>query len=497
MDVITAVMLVLLLLVLAWSYVLGSNSSRHRGNLAPGPYPFPIIGNIFDLGRKPHQSLAKLSKTYGPLMSLHLGSKYTVVVTSPEMAKEILQKNDKVFSSRNIHVAAQAHDHHNHSMGYLPVGSQWNKIRRLCREQLFSIQCLEAGQGLRQEKLRQLCDYVQECCLSGQVVDIGKAAFTTTLNLMSVTLVSVDFSNYKGSDSSNEWEEAILGVMNVVGIPNFADFFPILKLVDPQGVKRKADKCFGRLLEMFEDIINQRIEYSKNNNSTKKKDLLEVLLDPTHGSEYNLSSFEIKHLLLDLIVGGSDPTATIIEWAMTELLRNPKIMSTAKDELKSVLGGNKQAKESDILRLPYLQAVVKETFRFHPPGPLLIPRSSDYDTDIMGYLIPKNTQIIVNVWAMGRDSSLWSNPDSFEPERFLNNKVDFKGRDFELIPFGAGRRICPGMPLTDRMVHLVLAYLIHNFDWVIGKQTEADDTGEKFGLSLHRAAPLKALPIKP
>ncbi|KAK4489636.1 hypothetical protein RD792_005448 [Penstemon davidsonii] len=292
-----------------------------------------------------------------PLMSVHLGSMYTVVVTSPEMAKEILQKNDIVFSSRTIQSAAQVHDHHNKSMAFLPVGSQWNKIRRICREQLFSIQCLEASQGFRQEKLRQLCDYVQECCHSGQVVDIGKVVFTTTLNLMSVTLFSVDFSNYGRSDSINEWEQAIKGVMNVIGVPNFSDFFPVLKLVDPQGLKRQADFYFGKLLGMFEDLINQRLE--SRITSPKKKDLLEILLDSSQESEYhNLSCLDIKHLLLDLTVGGSDTTATTIEWTMTELLRNPNIMAIAKDELKTVLGGNKQAKESDILKLPYLQAII-------------------------------------------------------------------------------------------------------------------------------------------
>ncbi|KAK4486237.1 hypothetical protein RD792_008907 [Penstemon davidsonii] len=487
MDVMVAVMVVLFLFVLAWFYVFRSNNSSSK-RLPPGPYPFPIIGNLLQMGGKyPHVTLAKFSKTYGPLMSFRLGSVYTVIVTNTEMTKEIMLKNDLAFSGRANVTAAKAHDHHINSVAFLPVGHQWNKIRRLCREQIFSTRHLEASQGLRQEKLKQMFDYVTECSLSGRVVNIGKVVFTTTLNLTSVTLFSEDFGTY--TDSTTEWEQVIRGALDLVGAPNFADFFPILKLVDPQGIKRKADKCFGRLLEMFEDIINQRLEYSKNN-PTKKKDLLQLLLDDEN--DYNLSLFDLKHLLLDLIVAGADPTTSTIEWIMTELLLNPEIMSKIRDELKGVVGENKQIKESDILGLPYLEAVIKEIFRLHPPNPLL-NRTSNADTEINGYRIPKNTQVLFNAWAMGRDPNVWPDPDSIKPERFLHSKIDFKGQNFELLPFGSGRRICPGLPLADRMVPLVLAYLIHNFDWEIKSDTS---TGDKFGISVHRAAPLMALPIK-
>ncbi|KAL3818439.1 hypothetical protein ACJIZ3_004344 [Penstemon smallii] len=488
---------VILVLVVLWAlfHVLRSNSGHRRSaRLPPGPYPFPIIGNILQLGRNPHQSLARLSKTYGPLMSLQFGSIYTVVVSSPEIAKEILQKHDHVFSGRTIGAAAQVHNHHNMSMAYLPVGNQWRKVRKICREHMFSTHRLEASQGLRQEKLKKLCDYVHQCCVSGRVVDIGEAAITTSLNLMSATLFSVDFISF-GSESSLEWKQTIQGLVNILGAPNLADFFPVLKRFDPQGIKREAEFYFGKLLGMFEDIVNQRLlSRSTSPDSPKKNDLLEALLDLCEGSEYEFSCKNIKHLLVDLFIAGSDTTASTVEWAITELLLSPNKMLRAKDELRTVIGGNKQIEESDISRLPYLQAVIKEVLRFHPAGPLLIPHKSEADVEINGYMIPKNTQILVNVWAIGRESSIWSNPSSFEPERFLDSKIDFKGQDFELIPFGSGRRMCPGLPLANRMIHIMVASLIHNFDWEL--EPEEVDTREKFGLALHKAVPLKALPIK-
>ncbi|KAL3810173.1 hypothetical protein ACJIZ3_000047 [Penstemon smallii] len=489
------------LVVLAWVYI--RSNSRHRGRsskLPPGPYPFPIIGNILQLGRNPHQLLAKLSSTYGPLMSLHLGSMYTVVVSSPEMAKEILQKHDLVFSSRRtIPTAGQAHDFHKNSIGLLPVGTKWRNLRKICKEHMFSTHSLEASQGLRQEKLEKLCEYVQECCLKGRVVNIGEVSFVTTLNLMSATLFSIDFTDFD-SDNAQKWKETIEGFLGTVGSPNVADFFPVLKMFDPQGIKRGADFYIGKLLSMFEDVINQRLESRKtdSDSSKKKKDLLEVLIHLSEGSEYDLSLEGMKHFLLELFMAGSDTTASTVEWVMTELLQNPKKMSSVKNELITVIEKNIQVKESDISKLPYLEAVINEVLRLHPPGPLLLPRKSESDVEIKGYIIPKNSQILVNVWAIGRESSAWPNPNTFEPERFLDKKFDFNGQNFNFIPFGSGRRMCPGLQLAIRMLPIMVASLIHNFDWKLelGTKPEELDTSEKFGLALHKAVPLKALPIK-
>ncbi|KZV13905.1 ripening-related P-450 enzyme-like, partial [Dorcoceras hygrometricum] len=154
--------------------------------------------------------------------------------------------------------------------------------------------------------------------------------------------------------------------------------------------------------------------------------------------------------------------------------------------------------ESDIPRLPYLRAIVKETFRLHPAAPLLLPHKCEQDVEINGYVIPRNAQILINAWAIGRDSSTWSDPELFTPERFIAKETDFKGQHFELIPFGAGRRICPGIPLASRMVHLMVATLVHNFDWELdgGRKPEQVDMDERFGITMQKSIPLKAVPIK-
>lgn len=487
----------LLLLSIIWIWILFQTlNSKHRksGKLPPGPYPFPIIGNILELGKKPHQSLAKLSKTYGPLMYLKIGYLDVVVVSSPEIAKDVLQKYDQVFSSRSAPSAANAKEHNKNSMVWLPVENQWRKLRRICKEQMFSTPRLDASWDLRREKLLILSDYVNQCSVNGQTVKIGEAALITSLNLMSTTLFSVEFADFN-SDSSQEFKEVIWGMMECIGTPNIADYFPVLKKFDPQGILRRTTFYFEKLFAIFDGIIDERL---KSRGTSVKNDLLDALLDLNQKPDPELSRDDIMHLLLDLFVAGADTTSSTVEWAMAELLRNPEKMIKARNELRDVIGMNSIIQESDISRLPYLQAVVKETFRLHPAAPFLVPHKADGDVEINGYLVPKNAQILVNVWASGRDSNNWSSPDLFMPERFLDSKTDFQGQDFELIPFGAGRRICPGLPLARRMVHVMLATLICNFEWKLekGLKPEEIDMTERFGLTLQKATPLKAFPVK-
>ncbi|PKI40443.1 hypothetical protein CRG98_039167 [Punica granatum] len=183
---------------------------------------------------------------------------------------------------------------------------------------------------------------------------------------------------------------------------------------------------------------------------------------------------------------------------MAELLRNPERLLKAQAELEQVIGRGNAVEESDIARLPYLQATVKETLRMHPPLPLLVPRRAGATVQVGGYTILEGTQILVNVWAIGRDPAVWNDPDEFIPERFLGQlDIDVKGQNFELLPFGGGRRLCPGLPLAMRMLHLMLGSLLNSFDWKLedGVYPEIMEMVEKFGITVQKAQPLRALPL--
>ncbi|KAH6783488.1 hypothetical protein C2S52_008447 [Perilla frutescens var. hirtella] len=285
---------------------------------------------------------------------------------------------------------------------------------------------------------------------------------------MSTTLFSIEATEFD-SEVTREFKEIIEGVMNNVLAANFGDYFPILKPFDLQGIKQKAEGCLGKLHEKVEGYLNERLELRKANpDAPKKTDFLETLVDIMQANDS--SQFTTDHLIhlfmVRLACWSSRYTTTTTKWIMTELMINPDKLVKVKEELKSVVGEKKVMEESQMVRLSYLQAMVKEVFRYHPLGPLLLPRKAESDQQLNGgYFIPKGTQILINVWAIGRDPTIWKNPDSFKPERFLNKNIDLiGGQDYELIPFGSGRRICPGVPLANRMLHMTTATLIHNFD---------------------------------
>ncbi|TYJ19658.1 hypothetical protein E1A91_A09G206500v1 [Gossypium mustelinum] len=250
-----------------------------------------------------------------------------------------------------------------------------------------------------------------------------------------------------------------------------------------------------KLLNLFGSMIDERLQSRKSRDLTTSNDVLDILLDIIEGEELNKT--HIQHLLLDLFAAGTDTTSSTLEWAMPELLRNPQALLKAKKELVEAIGKGNPVEESDINCLPYLQAIIKETFRMHPAVPLLLPRRAGSDTNLCGFKVPKGSQVLVNVWAIGRDPSIWDNPNSFIPDRFLGSEIDVKSRDFTLIPFGAGRRICPGLPLANRMLHLMLGSLINCFDWKLEAKISPNEMNmeEKYGIAVHMATPLRAIPL--
>ncbi|KAM0050280.1 putative geraniol 8-hydroxylase [Helianthus debilis subsp. tardiflorus] len=469
----------------------------------PGPYPLPIIGNIFKLGDKPHHSLAALSKTYGPLMSLKLGSTTMTVISSHKTAQEFFLKHDMSFSSRSIPHAATAHNRHEISMVWLPVGDQWRRLRRISKEHLFSVRQLDASQNLRKKKVHELLDYVHGCLESAKPVNVGQTATTTTLNILSNFIFSTDIAQYD-SLSSQDFKDLVWGLMEVGGTPNLADFFPVLRPFDPQGLRKQACYYTGKLMAIFDQHISARIEARTkglvdHGEGSSSKDLTDLLLDISQNEEASISIDDIRSLLFDIFLAGTDTTSSTLEWAMAELIHNPEKMSKARSELmETLVDGNESVEESDISRLPYLQAIVKETLRLHPPVTFLVPHKAKTDVEIQGYMVRKDSQVLCNLWVMGQDPNVWSNPQRFDPERFLETGIDYKGHDFELIPFGAGRRICPGLPLAHRLLHVMLGSLIYKFEWKIdgGLSPQDMDMSDKFGFTLHKSLPLMAIPVK-
>ncbi|XP_023640606.1 cytochrome P450 76C4-like [Capsella rubella] len=473
-------------------------SSYQAARLPPGPPRLPIIGNIHQVGRNPHRSFAELSKTYGPIMSLKLGCLNSVVIGSPEAAREVLKTHDQILSGRKSTNSIRSINHHEASVAWLPPSSaRWRLLRKLSASLLFSPQRIEATKALRMKKVQELVNFVSESSERGEAVGISRISFTTALNIISNVLFSVDIGSYD-CKNSNGFQETVIAGMEASGKPDAANFFPCLGFLDLQSNRKTMKASTEKLFRVFREFMDAKTALRNESTDVSNMDFLDSLLALTQGDEPEIDNNDIEHLLLDMFAAGTDTTSTTVEWAMAELLKSPKTMAKAQAEIDSVVGQNGVVEETDISELPYLQAIVKETLRLHPAVPLLLPREAEADVEILGFMVPKDAQVLVNVWAIGRDPNVWENTTRFEPERFLGKEIDVKGKDYELTPFGAGRRICPGLPLAVKIVSLMLASLLYSFDWKLtnGVVSEDLDMDETFGITLHKTKPLHAFPVK-
>ncbi|XP_042948674.1 cytochrome P450 71AP13-like [Carya illinoinensis] len=289
---------------------------------------------------------------------------------------------------------------------------------------------------------------------------------------------------------------------------SLADFFPSLEFVNSlTSRKSRLQKTFRSFDKLFDQLLSEHLDPERE--TEEHKDLVNVLLDiqkngsghlPITTDKSKLSSWltitieiNISHMLLPRQGTGSDTASITLEWGMTELILKPKVMEIARAEVRNIVGDHRRVvSESDLPHLHYIKAAIKEILRFHPPAPVLVPRESTENVNIEGYDIPAKTRLFFNAWAIGRDSESWENQDTFQPERFMGSTVDFKGQHFELIPFGVGRRICPGITFGTAVIELALAQLLHSFDWYLPPGTTAEnfDMKEVFGITTHRISDL-------
>ncbi|TYJ39360.1 hypothetical protein E1A91_A04G064600v1 [Gossypium mustelinum] len=278
-----------------------------------------------------------------------------------------------------------------------------------------------------------------------------------------------------------------------------SEFFPSLKFLDVvSGLKHRVEKIHGETDRIVGNILNDHKESRAKGRSEDedKEDLVDLLLRLQEDGEFPLIDNNIKAILFDVFSAGSETAATTIEWAMLEMIKKPRVMTKAQAEVRQVFEGKGNVDETGVHQLKYLKCVIKETLRLYPIIPLLIPRESSKNCVVNGFEIPAKTRVIVNAWAIGRDPNYWVEPEMFEPERFVNSSVHFMGTNFEFIPFGAGRRKCPGILFALPNVKLPLAQLLFHFDWKFswGMKQEDMDMTEKFGVSMKRENDLVLVP---
>lgn len=447
--------------------LLRAKSGRKRH--PPGPSGWPILGNLFDLGSMPHRTLTDMRQKYGGVIWLRLGAMNTMVILSAKAATEFFKNHDLSFADRTITETMRAHGYDQGSLALAPYGSYWRVLRRLVTVDMIVTKRINETASIRRKCVDDMLQWIEEeSCKVGKAsgIRVARFVFLMTFNMLGNLMLSRDLLDPE-SKVGSEFFDAMTGLMEWAGHANLADFFPWLRRLDLQGLRKNMERDLGKAMEIASKFVKERVE-DKKVTSDSRKDFLDVLLE-FRGSGKDepdkLSERDLNIFILEIFMAGSETTSSTVEWALTELLCNPESMIKVKAELARVVRASKKVEESDMENLPFLQAVVKETLRLHPPIPFLVPRRATQDTNFMGYDIPKNTQVLVNAWAIGRDPDAWDDPSSFMPERFIGTRVDYRGQDLEFIPFGAGRRICAGVPLAHRALHLILGSLLHHFDW--------------------------------
>ncbi|XP_037439533.1 trimethyltridecatetraene synthase-like [Triticum dicoccoides] len=511
-----AMALVTILIVLVLSSVLSRRRQSEALNLPPGPRGWPVLGSLGALAGAlpPHRALAELAARHGPLMHLRLGSYHAVVASSADAARLVLKTHDLAFADRPRTAAGEHAAYGYLGIVHTPYGAYWRMARRLCATELFSPRRVDSYEYIRKQELRALVCGLFEC--RGRAIAVRQHLADATLRNVLRMSIGEKWSGCYGSAEGEEFRRTLDEAFAVTGaVSNVGEWVPWLGWLDVQGCVRRM-KRLGKVYDRFlERILDEHDEERRkvamatgagHGESAAARDLVDVLLQlaeeegetvGTSSTEARLTRDGVKAFVQDIIAGGTESSAVTMEWAMSELLRRPDAAAAATEELDRVVGRSRWVEESDLAHLPYIDAVVKETMRLHPVGPLLVPHMAREDTLVAGYNVPAGARVLVNVWAIARDPASWPDrPDEFRPERFAGSAVDVRGQHFELLPFGAGRRICPAYGLAMKVIGAGLANLLQGFAWRLPEGVSPADLSmeEHVGLSTRRKVPLVAVP---
>jgi len=503
-----AVALAAILAVFILRYVLATSSKKKALNLPPGPRGWPVIGSLAALAGAlpPHRALAALAARHGPLMHLRLGSYDVAVASSADAARLVLKTHDLAFADRPSTAAGEVASYGYLGILHTPYGAYWRMARKLCATELFSARRVDSFERVRAQEMRALAIGLFRC--AGRAVAVREHVAGATLRNILRMAVGEKWADCYGSAEGEAFRRTLDEAFAVTGaVSNVGEWIPWLGWLDLQGCIRRMKRLSEMYDRFYEQILDEHEARRRRAGAGEfvASDLVDVLLQlaekgRSESSEAKLTRDGVKAFIQDIIAGGTESSAVTIEWAMSELLRRPDAMASATDELDRVVGRGRWVTERDLPDLPYIDAVVKETMRLHPVGPLLVPHHAREDTVVAGYDVPAGVRVLVNAWAIARDPASWPDePGAFRPERFLGGGagagVDVRGAHFELLPFGAGRRICPAYDLAMKLVVAGVASMVQGFAWRLPDGVAPEDVSmeEHFGLSTRRKVPLVAV----
>ncbi|KAL1559243.1 6,7,8-trihydroxycoumarin synthase-like [Salvia divinorum] len=466
-----------------------------RSRAPPGPRRLPLIGNL-------HQFLAagnlppylwKLSKKHGPIIHLKLGSLPVVVVSSPKLAEQVLKTQDLSFCSRPKFLGQQKLSYSSMDIAFSPYGDYWREMRKITSVHLLSLKKIHTFRCIRDEEVSRMIAKISSICDGERegMVNLSEMA----LSLGSSLICRIAFGRGPEYEESKQrrFGEILREAQAVMASLSVSDFFPSLSWVDRlNGYGDWVETTYKNLDEFYQELIDEHLDPNRK----KENDMVDVLLQLKEEKSltFDFDCKNVKALLMNIFIGATDTSAATTVWVMTALMKAPKIMKKLQEEIRTLEAKKGIVDEDDLPQLSYLKAVINETFRLYPPIPILMPRQAMQRCTLHGYQIEPKTVVYVNAWAVARDPNYWQHPDEFQPERFLNTtNIDPKGQDFGFLPFGAGRRMCPGSPMGLINVEVAVANLLYSFDWVLPTGSELDEESHP-GITVHKKKPLLLVP---
>ncbi|KAL5225186.1 hypothetical protein ABZP36_011825 [Zizania latifolia] len=466
------------------------------GRLPPSPWGLPVIGHLHHLvGALPHRAMRDLAQRHGPLVLLRFGELPVVVASSADAAREVMKTHDIDFVTRPMsRMTRLIFPVGTEGIIFAPYGEEWRELRKICTVELLSARRVHSFRSVREEEVARLLHAVASAT-PAEAVNLSKllSAYAADSSVSAIM-----GSRFKDRDTFLMMLERGLKLFAKHSLP---DLFPSSRLAMLLSRMPHRMKQHRREVTAFMDGILKEHQDNRaaGDDDGDKEDLLDVLLriQKEGDLQFPLSTDSIKSVVGDMFTGGSETAATTLQWIMAELMANPKVMHKAQDEIRQALGGHHKVTEDDLSNLKYIHLVIKEAFRLHPPVPLLLPRECRRPCQVHGFEIPKGAQVLVNVWAITRDPNYWDKAEEFIPERFEHSSVDFKGTNFEYTPFGAGRRMCPGMGFGLANVELALASLLYHFDWELpaGMVARVLEMTEKMVVTARRLHDLLLVPV--
>ncbi|ONM28270.1 Cytochrome P450 71A26 [Zea mays] len=468
--------------------------------LPPSPRGLPLLGHLPLLGPLPHRKLWAMAQAHGPVMLLRFGRVPTVVASSAAAAQEVMKTRDLAFASRpRVRMAERLL--YGRDVAFVPYGEHWRQGRRVCVLHLLSQRRVSSFRHAREQEVAAMLARVRRG---------GAPAVNLTAHIISYTNGIISraafggIGYYDGPDGGGEkLAKLFADFEGLLGTVTVGEFVPWLAWVDAlMGLDAKAARTSAQMDAFLEQVIadhRRRRRGGHREGGDDHRDFVDVLLDvnedEAHAGGATFDDVAIKAIILDMFAAATDTSYTTLVWAMAELINHPREMRKVQDEVRAAVGGGGRVTEDHLEELRYLRCVIKETLRLRTPLPLLVPRETTVDTELLGYHVPAGTRVIVNAWAIARDPATWERADEFVPERFAGDDLTadylMPGQDFRSVPFGAGRRGCPGVGFSVPTMELALASLLYHFDWELPAGVAAKlEMDEVNGLSVRRKAPL-------